>query len=50
MTHIANYYRISRTFLSQLLSAANCQLEVLFSDEKLLLQKDHQHFEHLLLL
>jgi len=32
MTQIANYYRISRAFLSQLLLAANLQLEVLFSD------------------
>src|SRR5215813_6972003 len=50
MTHIANYYRISRTFLYQLLLAANIQLEVLFSDKKLLFQKEPQHFEHLLLL
>ncbi len=47
---IAYYSRISRTFLYQLLLAANLQLEVLFSDEKLLFQKDHQHFEHLLVL
>jgi hypothetical protein len=50
MTHIANSYRISRTLLYQLLLAANLQLEVLFSDEKRLFQKDQQHFEHLLLL
>jgi hypothetical protein len=50
MTEIAASYRISRTFLSQLLVAANLQLAVLFSDEKRLFQKDHQHFEHLLLL
>ena len=50
MTHIANYYRISRTFLYQLLLAATLQVEVLFSDEKLLFHKDHQHFAHLLLL
>ena len=50
MTQIAHYYRISRTFLYQLLLAANLQLEVLFSAEKLLFHKDHQHFEHLLLL
>ena len=50
MTEIANTYLISRTFLYQLVLAANLQLEMLFSDEKLLLQKDHQHFEHLLLL
>ncbi len=50
MTHIAQAYQISRTFLYQLLLAANLQLEVLFSDEKRLFQKDHQHLEHLLLL
>jgi len=50
MTQIAQSYQISRTFLYQLLFVANLQLEVLFSDEKLLFQKDHQHFEHLLLL
>src|SRR5574341_1399241 len=50
MTEISHYYRISRTFLYQLLLAANLQLEVLFSDEKLLFHKDHRHFEHLLLL
>jgi hypothetical protein len=50
MTQIATYYRISRTFLYQLLLAANLQLEVLLSDEKLLFQKDQQHLEHLLLL
>ena len=50
MTQIATYDRIARTLLYQLLLAAHLQLEVLFSDEKLLWQKDHQHFEHLLLL
>ena len=50
MTHIAHYYQISRTFLYQLIFLANLQLEMLFSDEKLLFQKDHQHFEQLLLL
>ena len=50
MTQIANYYRISRTFLYQRLLAANLQLEGLFSDEKLLSQTDHQHLEQLLLL
>src|SRR5512132_380790 len=50
MTQIANYYRISRTFLSQLLLAANLQLEGLFRDEKLLSHTDHQHLEQLLLL
>ena len=50
MTEIANTYLISRTFLYQLVLAAHLQLEILFSDEKLLFQKDHQHFEQLLLL
>src|SRR5262249_11086187 len=50
MTQIANYYRISRTFLYQLLLAANLQLAELFSDETLLSQTDHQHLAHLLLL
>jgi hypothetical protein len=50
MTHIAKYYQISRTFLYQLLLAAHLQLEVLFSDAKLLFQKDHRHLEQLLLL
>src|SRR4030095_14554988 len=50
MTQIAQAYQISRTFLYQLLLAANLQLEVLFSDEKLLFQKDHKHLEHMLLL
>src|SRR2546426_10374101 len=50
MTHIAKYYQISRTFLYQLLLAAHLQLEVLFSDEKLLFQRDHRHLEQLLLL
>src|SRR4030095_14465881 len=50
MTQIANYYRISRTFLYQLLLAANLQLAGLFSDEKLLSQTDHQQLEQLLLL
>src|SRR3989441_1957959 len=34
MTHIAQEYRISRTFLYQLMWAANLQLETLFSDQK----------------
>jgi hypothetical protein len=50
MTEIANSYRISRTFLYQLLLMATLQLETLFSDEKLLFQKDHRHLESLLLL
>ena len=39
MTQIAQAYQISRTFLYQLLLAANLQLEVLFRDEKLLFEK-----------
>ena len=50
MTEIAQYYQISRTFLYQLLLMANLQLETLFSDEKLLFQKDHRHLDQLLLL
>jgi hypothetical protein len=43
MTQIAAYYQISRTFLYQLIFLATLQLETLFSDEKLLFQKDHRH-------
>lgn len=50
MTQIAQAYRISRTFLYQLIFMVNLQLEVLFSDENVLFQKDHQYLEHLLLL
>src|SRR5713101_9435451 len=50
MTHIAQYYQISRTFLYQLLLMANLQLETLFSDKKLLFQRDHRHLAQLLLL
>jgi hypothetical protein len=50
MTQIAQTYQISRTFLYQLLLMANLRLETLFSDEKLLFQKDHRHLEQLLLL
>ena len=50
MTEIAQYYQISRTFLYQLLLMAHLQLETLFSDEKLLFQKDHRHLGQLLLL
>jgi hypothetical protein len=50
MTQIAQSYRISRTFLYQLILMANLHLETLFSDEKLLFQKDHRHLEQLLLL
>jgi len=50
MTQIAQYYQISRTFLSQLLFVANLHLETLFSDAKPLFQKDARHREQLLLL
>ena len=50
MTAIAQSYQISRTFLYQLLLMANLQLETLFSDEKLLFQKDHRHLDQLLVL
>ena len=50
MTHIAQVYQISRPFLSQLLLAATLQLATLFSDAKLLFQKDQQHLDQLLLL
>ena len=50
MTKIAKFYQISRTFLYQLLFMANLQLETLFSDEKLLFQKDHCHLEQLIML
>src|SRR3989454_1934502 len=50
MTHIAKFYQISRTLLSQLLFMANLQLETLLSDAKLLFQKDHGHFEQLIVL
>ncbi len=50
MTAIATYYKISRTFLYQMLFMVHLQLETLFSDEQLLFQKDHRHLEHLLLL
>jgi len=50
MTQIAQYYRISRTFLYQLLFAATLHLETLFRDEHRLLQKDQWHVEPLILL
>ena len=50
MTHIAQYYRISRTFLYQLLFVANLQLEMLFSDEKRHWQQDQRHVEQLIVL
>jgi len=50
MTNIAKFHQISRTLLYQLLFMANLQLETLFSDAKLLFQKDHGHLEQLLVL
>ena len=50
MTAIAQYYKISRTFLYQMLCMAQLQLEIFFSDEQVLFQKDHQPLEHLLVL
>src|SRR3979409_714548 len=50
MTEIAQYYQISRTFFYPLLLIANLQLEALFSDEKLLFQKNHRPVGQLLLL
>lgn len=46
MTELAKAYQISGIFLYQLIFMANLQLDILFSDEKLLLQKDHQHLEN----
>ena len=43
MTAIAQYYKISRTFLYQMLFMVHLQLETLFSDEQFLFQKDHRH-------
>ena len=43
MTEIAPSYPLSRTFRSPLLVMANLQVETLFSDQKLLFQKDHRH-------
>jgi hypothetical protein len=50
MTQIATYYRISRTFLYQLLFVANLHLATLFSDEKRLVQDDQWHIEPLIVL
>ena len=50
MTHIAQYYRISRIFLYQLLLVANLHLQVLCSDEKGVLQKDQRPLQQLILL
>jgi hypothetical protein len=50
MTHIAQDYHISRTFLYQLMWAANLQLETLFSDQKPHRQDPHPLFEPFILL
>ncbi len=50
MTQIANQYNISRTFLYELFFMAKLNLEVLFSDEKSLLQTDRAHLEQVILL
>ena len=50
MTEIAQSYQISRTFLYQLLFMAHLQLEMLFSDDKLLGHNEQRHVDHLLLL
>ena len=50
MTHIAQEYHISRTFLYQLIWAANLQLETLFSDHKPHVQAPHPLFEPFILL
>jgi hypothetical protein len=44
MTHLAQYYQISRTCLSQLMCMANLQLERRFSDAQFLFHKDHRPF------
>jgi tetratricopeptide (TPR) repeat protein len=50
MTQIAKAHNISRTFLYQLIFMARLNLEVLFSDEKRLLQTEHRHLEQVILL
>src|SRR5712671_3795094 len=50
MTHIAQEYHISRTFLYQLMWAANFQLETLFSDQKPQVQDSQPLFEPFILL
>src|SRR6266516_114866 len=50
MTHIAQDYHISRTFLYQLMWAANLQLETLFSEQKPHVQDPHPLFEPFILL
>jgi hypothetical protein len=50
MTHIAQDYHLSRTFLYQLMWAANLQLETLFSDHKPHVQDPHPLLEPFILL
>jgi len=50
MTQIAQDYHISRTFLYQLMWAANFQLETLFSDQKPPVQDPHSLLEPFILL
>src|ERR1700704_6410722 len=50
MTQIAQEYHISRTFLYQLIWAANLQLETLFSDQKPHVEDPHPLFKPFILL
>ena len=50
ITHIAQVYHISRTFLYQLLLAATLQLEVLLSDDTCWVQHEPPHITPLVLL
>jgi hypothetical protein len=50
MTQIAQEYHLSRTFLYQLIGAANLQLETLFSDQKPCVQAPHPLWEPFILL
>ena len=50
MTQIAQEYHLSRTFLYQLIWAANLQLETLFSDQKPQVQDSQPLFEPFILL
>ena len=50
MTQIAQEYHISRTFLYQLMWAADLQLETLFSDRKPYIEAPHSLFEPFILL
>src|SRR5713101_5009875 len=50
MTQIAQEYQISRTFLYQLMWAANLQLETLFSDQKPCVQEPKLLLEPFILL